>query len=457
MKKGLFLLTALLSVTLYGQNALNFDGVDDYVSTTSPGVAGNAARTVEAWIRTTAITAGNQKVIVDWGSMTNGTRFTMNLLQNNSLRLEVGGNGITCTTAVNDGFWHHVAVVYDPAVSTNQIKLYIDGALNMQGNLTVSVNTSSITPVLIGRRNDGVNYFDGDIDEVRIWSTVRTASEISTNRTTEFCGTEPGLVAYYKFNQGTAGATNTSMTNLPDRSGNSNNGTLQGFSLAGTSSNWVAGPTSLMVTGSTSNTSITKTACNSYLSPAGNTYDSSGTYVDTLMGSSNCDSIITINLTVNKLDLSVTRTTTTLTANKTGVAYQWLMCGPTYTKLSGKTSQSFMPTDTTKSYAVVLSSPGCVDTSDCYKLINDIGVGEVGLPSASIYPNPSNGKFTVYAAALTDQGEISIYSSTGKLLVHQTEFDSTEVEIDLTEVQRGVYVVEINVGGEVIRKKLILE
>ncbi len=457
MKKGLLLLTALLSVTLNGQNALNFDGVDDYVTTTAPGVSGNAARTVEAWIRTTAITAGNQKVIVDWGSMTNGTRFTMNLLQNNSLRLEVGGNGITCTTAVNDGLWHHVAAVYDPSVTTNQLKLYIDGTLNTQGNLTVSVNTSSVTPVIIGRRNDGVNYFNGDIDEVRIWNTARTASEISTNRNTEFCGTEPGLVSYYKFNQGVAGATNMGITNLPDRSGNNNNGTLQGFALTGTGSNWVAAPTALVVTGSTTNTTITKTACNSYLSPAGNTYDSTGTYVDTLQGSMNCDSIITINLTVNKLDLSVARTTTTLTANKSGAAYQWLMCGTPPIKLSGKTSQSFMPTDTTKSYAVVISTAGCVDTSDCYKLINDIGIGELNSASVSIYPNPANGKTTISYPALADQGEIRIYSVTGNLIVRKSDFDSPEVDIDLYGVSPGVYLVEINAGGETITRKLIVQ
>ncbi len=457
MKKGLLLIVAIISTTLYSQNALNFDGTDDYVTTTSPGVSGNAARTVEAWIRTTAITSGNQNVIVDWGSMPLGTRFTMCVLQNNSLRLEVGGNGIPCTTAVNDGLWHHVAVVFNPALSSNTLKLYIDGALNMQGNLTIPVNTSSVTPVVIGRRNDGVNYFDGDIDEVRIWNVARSAAQIAADRNTEFCGTEPGLVAYYKFNQGTAGGNNTAVTTLPDRSGNNNNGTLQGFTLSGTGSNWVAAPSALAVTGSNSSTSITQTACNSYLSPAGNTYDSTGTYVDTLMGSSGCDSIITINLTVNQLDLSVSRTTTTLTANKSGVAYQWLMCGTPYIKLSGKTSQSFMPTDTTRSYAVVLSSPGCVDTSDCYKLINDISLGEWSNTTVDIFPNPSQGKITVSSALLTDQAEVLIYTSTGTLLLAKSDFDSPEVEFNLQSLPTGVYVVEIITKGEKIRKKLIVE
>ncbi|TAG01231.1 MAG: choice-of-anchor D domain-containing protein, partial [Cytophagia bacterium] len=61
---------------------------------------------------------------------------------------------------------------------------------------------------------------------------------------TELAGTETGLVSYYKFNQGTAGGTNTGLNTLIDVVG-CNNGTLTNFALTGTSSNWVAGKPSL--------------------------------------------------------------------------------------------------------------------------------------------------------------------------------------------------------------------
>ncbi len=76
------------------------------------------------------------------------------------LVLEVGGNGLSGVTAVNDGYWHHVAVVYDPN-ATNNYKLYVDGALDAQGNLTVATNTSSGTYIQIGKRVDGSNPFTG--------------------------------------------------------------------------------------------------------------------------------------------------------------------------------------------------------------------------------------------------------------------------------------------------------
>src|SRR5690606_10816964 len=120
------------------QTGLNFDGGGDYIQTNYSGVTGSGARTVEAWIRTTKDSnpgAGGQSVIVDWGSLTNGMRFTFNILWNNALRIEIAGGGLNGVTPVNDGEWHHVAVVYNPAATT-KFSLYVDGVLDASGNVT---------------------------------------------------------------------------------------------------------------------------------------------------------------------------------------------------------------------------------------------------------------------------------------------------------------------------------
>ena len=88
MIKKLLLVATFISTmcATQAQNGLNLDGVDDYVSTTYPGISGNGARTVEAWIRTTSNNVpsqgGKQHVIADWGSTTTGGRFTLNILFN---------------------------------------------------------------------------------------------------------------------------------------------------------------------------------------------------------------------------------------------------------------------------------------------------------------------------------------------------------------------------------------
>ena len=111
MKIILLLVAICFGITGQSQtnNALHFDGVDDYVSTTKSAIQGNVARSFEAWIRTNencipGAAGGVQQVIADMGTFVNGKRFTLNLLWANSVRLEIGGTGLSGTVAVNDRF-----------------------------------------------------------------------------------------------------------------------------------------------------------------------------------------------------------------------------------------------------------------------------------------------------------------------------------------------------------------
>ncbi len=278
---------------LFAQNGLSFDGTDDYVQTGYDGVTGTADRSIEAWIKTTYVST--QEVIADYGNMNLGQRFTFNLIAG-KLRCEIGGQGVTGTTVISDNQWHHVAVTYDNSAST-KFRLYVDGGLEAAFNLTsVTMNTSSTTNFRIGRRIDNVNAFIGSIDEVRFWNKTLTPTEITQNMFAEFCSPDSNLVAYYKLNEGIAGGSNSGSNTTYDASGNGNNGTLQGFSLSGSSSNWVAG---YPLTTGTLTSSIEAVGCDgSYVSPSGNyTWTTAGTYTDTIQSVTACDSIITIDLT----------------------------------------------------------------------------------------------------------------------------------------------------------------
>jgi len=291
------ILLVLLSINykVKAQNAaLNFDNVDDYVQTTFPGISGNTPRTVEAWIRTSANAIGSQNVILNWGTFATGQRYTFSVLQNNSIRIEVGGSGLVGSTAVNDGQWHHVAAVYNP-VATDKHALYIDGVLEIAGNINTPVNTGSAVNMRIGQRIDGINYFDGDIDEVRVFDYARTGTEIAAEMGMEYCSIPTGLVAYYRLNEGVPSGNNTASISISDESGNSYGGTLNNFALTGSSSNWINGPT--IGPGATSST-LNVTTCSGYVSPSGNNvWWNSGTYADIVTGASGCDSVITVNLT----------------------------------------------------------------------------------------------------------------------------------------------------------------
>ncbi|MBC7721114.1 MAG: cadherin-like beta sandwich domain-containing protein, partial [Pedobacter sp.] len=101
----------------------------------------------------------------------------------------------------------------------------------------------------------------GDMDDVRLWNTQRTQSQVQTNMNNELVGNESGLVAYYKLNQAIAGGTNTGWSIAFNAVSNTNNGTLNTFALSGATSNWVTGTVpSLAATADATLTSLTTTA-----------------------------------------------------------------------------------------------------------------------------------------------------------------------------------------------------
>ena len=57
-------------------------------------------------------------------------------------------------------------------------------------------------PLVIGRESPSWNQYGGGLDELRLWHVARTVTEIQTGLATELTGTEPGLVAYWRFNEG---------------------------------------------------------------------------------------------------------------------------------------------------------------------------------------------------------------------------------------------------------------
>jgi hypothetical protein len=489
------------ALLLSAQNGLDFDGTNDYVSATAGGPIGSTNRTVECWVKTSS-SISTQQVIFDWGQMSpNGSRFTLNMINFGKVRIEVGGNGFNSTASIADGNWHHIAVTYDNSASL-KFKVYIDGVLDGNQNTTVSVNTSSTGGFQIGRRNDGVNYFDGIIDEVRVWNVVRTQTEIQSAMNGEFCSTPPGLVAYYKFNHGTAGGTNTGITTLDDAVG-SNDGTLSNFTLTGSSSNWVTGKS--LSTGSTTpgNASITvcdgytasngtvwttngnyvdtissatgcdsilnialtvlqsttgqltANGCDSYTSPSGNyTWTTSGTYYDTLTNSIGCDSILTISLTITSIDNYVQQNGAYLTANMTGASYQWLDCNNNYAPISGATNRTYQAT-ANGSYAVEISQNGCADTSDCYT-VTGIGLEKNTLFDLQIHPNPARNFIVLTHKSLPEEGSYLIYDISGKLLTEGEISRNAAEQVIPIDMPAGVYSVRIAIGGASTVQKLII-
>ncbi|HHZ66139.1 MAG TPA: T9SS type A sorting domain-containing protein [Flavobacteriales bacterium] len=212
----------------------------------------------------------------------------------------------------------------------------------------------------------------------------------------------------------------------------------------------------LTIINSTTGTDI-QTACSSYTWINGNTYtanNNTATYI--LTNGVGCDSVLTLDLTINTIDVSVTDNSPTLTANASGATYQWVDCNNNFAVITGENNQSFTAI-VNGSYAVIVSENSCVDTSNCVDVII-AGIYESNLLSdLTIYPNPfSNQVFIEYTTPLSQHYSIRILDAKGVVVFERHAITDSKTIFDRKGLSAGVYFVEVIDEG-VLRRKLLVQ
>ena len=183
----------------------------------------------------------------------------------------------------------------------------------------------------------------------------------------------------------------------------------------------------------------------------GTIYSTSGTYDQVLETTAGCDSTVTLILTVDSLDLGVTLTgLNALTANQIGASYQWIDCGNN-NPILGETSQTFTATQN-GSYAVMLGLGACDIMSNCTDLIF-INVDEYTTDLVSVYPNPSNGNFSVNLINV-EATNIRVFNVLGAE-VYQAISTGNTFEVDLKNSANGVYTIQVETNKGTIRQRII--
>ncbi len=197
--------------TQSGGGGVYFDGVDDFVQLPSSAELSNSTFTWEFWFKPsgTGIAANNTMPIVPLISRgaggVSGERVDYVVGISNTRRLVAFFTGTTTGTAtLADNTWYHCAVVRNGT----SLKMYINGALDISTTLT-ALTPLAVAPPAIGTSLDSLGVsrgaFYGTMDEVRLWSTERSAAEIAANMGREIHGA-PGLIARWGFAEPT-GAT----------------------------------------------------------------------------------------------------------------------------------------------------------------------------------------------------------------------------------------------------------
>jgi hypothetical protein len=178
---------------------MSFDG--SYSATTSQTISLND-HTVEAWLKT-SVSNWNGIVATDDSS---GEWSQMNVTPSGVLTVQIMNAGgqekaYSGSSTINNDEWHHVAYTYNNTLDT--LNLYVDGVLELtSASVNQALTGLSINDEInIGVDSAGSSFMTGSIDEVRVWNSVLSISDIRDNMCKKIDPVPGNLIAYYRFDQ----------------------------------------------------------------------------------------------------------------------------------------------------------------------------------------------------------------------------------------------------------------
>lgn len=399
---------------------LNFDGIDDYVNINiGTFTTQNFNYTHEFWFKTTS---ANSTIFnfSDTGMPNSGGFNKTIYLQNGNLVSYVYNNTenyITSTATFNDNNWHHVTEI----VTFSERRLYVDGTLI---GTDTSFSNQNFGYIVLGASNltPGV-YFEGEIDEVRIWNTALSIDDVNTTGNCQLQGDEANLLAYYQFNQGTDATDNTSVTTLIDATANAYNGNLINFSLTGNTSNWLAGSpigAAPIVTVQPQDQTITET--------------------DTAV----VFTVSASNVTSYQWEVFL----------EDGEGGSWMPLDDSFTDpdVTGFTTNTLTISGDNVSFVVGLQFRVVMNgTASCNVISNEVTVTDETLSVSNflinevkVFPNPTTDKVKVTLSKVQDF-EITVYDLNGRLLLNSKN-RSDAFLLDLTDYQNGIYIIKTKIN-----------
>ncbi|MBI2572667.1 LamG domain-containing protein [Candidatus Woesearchaeota archaeon] len=158
-----------------------FDGINDFINLgvpTSLQIAQNL--TISAWINVYPAGIYPRIVSADQGGVAD-QGYDLRLFtglgdRRPAFRLDNGTNVVEAVSpdALVQGRWYHIVAMY----TGNESIIYVDGVKKANVSMTGNLDYTNLTSIRIGARQGDNNYFNGTIDEVKIWNRSFSDQEV---------------------------------------------------------------------------------------------------------------------------------------------------------------------------------------------------------------------------------------------------------------------------------------
>ena len=186
----------------------------------------------------------------------------------------------------------------------------------------------------------------------------------------------------------------------------------------------------------------------------GTNYSTTGTFTANYTSINDCDSIYTLHLSVNPVDISVALSGITITANFTADAYQWLDCNNNFAPINGEVNQSFTAT-VNGNYAVIITQGLCSDTSVCVE-INTVGIAPQTTEGITFYPNPVSNELIIEIKGNIKNRNFEILNAIGQV-VFKGNLLLEKTVVQTTNFDPGVYLIKLGTGKIFKFEKILKE
>jgi len=203
-------------------------------------------------------------------------------------------------------------------------------------------------------------------------------------------------------------------------------------------------------------TMIEAEACGGYDAPDGTYLTTSGIYTFQFPNGQGCDSTVILDLTIQtEPEVIIFAVGDSLFADVEGegLTFQWMNCSNN-TIIEGETDQYFLP-PYNSFYSVIVTEGTCSVESSCFSY-NLSGTKDLALPeNIKVYPNPFLDYLSIEFENQLDEVEITLFDVQGKRLIQQTYINRENVLFRTEDLISGFYMLQLKIGDQIYRTKLI--